>query len=132
MSNDTFHISFKVVKPMPVKEINNWEDKVVFGIARETLDFTNTKQHFPHLSGTLQLASMSAGVKTLGKGIYGLGYDKEYGGENVSYGKDVWKKGPGTNWTNKRTLPQWYKSVYEKYRNEINQIALKNAEGELK
>ena len=128
MSNDTFQISFKVVKPLPVKEISNWEDKVVFGIARATLDFTNTRHHFPYLSGDLNRASMSAGVINISKGTYGLGYDNE----NVDYGKTVWKYGQGTNWTNKSTLPQWYKSVYNKYRNEINQVALKGAEGELK
>ena len=125
MSNDTFQISFKVVKPMPVKEISNWEDKVVFGIARATLDFTNSRRHFPYLTGELNRASMSEGVVRETKGTYHLGAKGvEYAPKVRNY-KDV-------NWTNKNTLPQWYKSVYEKYRNEINQVALKGAEGELK
>ena len=126
MSNGTFQISFKVIKPMPVKEISNWEDKVVYGIARATLDFTNTTRAFPYLTGNLQRASMSEGVRSKEKGTYYIG------AYNVPYGRTVWNYGSKTNWTNKSTLPQWYKSVYQKYMNEINSIALKNAESELK
>lgn len=124
--NDTFHISFKVVKPMPVKEISNWEDKVVYGIARTTLDFTNSMRHFPYLTGELQRASMSEGVVMETKGTYHLG------ARGVEYAPKVWNYGKNTNWTNKSTLPQWYKSTYNKYKDTINSIALKNAEGELK
>lgn len=125
MSNDTFQISFKVVKPLPVKEISNWEDKVVYGIARATLDFTNTRHHFPYLSGELNRASMSEGVVQETKGTYHLG------ARGVEYAPKVWNYN-NVNWTNKQTIPQWYKGVYNKYRNEINQVALKGAEGELK
>lgn len=125
MSNDTFHISFKVVKPMPVKELNRWEDKVIFGIARATLDYTNVRHHFPYLTGELNRASMSEGVVQEKPGTYHLG------ARGVEYAPKVWNY-KNVNWTNKQTLPQWYKSVYEKYRNEIIQDALKGAEGELK
>lgn len=125
MSNDTFQISFKVVKPLPVKEISNWEDKVVYGIARATLDFTNTRHHFPYLTGELNRASMSEGVVQEIKGTYHLG------ARGVEYAPKVWNYN-NVNWTNKQTIPQWYKGVYNKYRNEINQVALKGAEGELK
>ena len=124
--NNIFHISFKVVKPMPTKEISNWEDKVVFGIARTTLDFTNSMRHFPYLTGELQRASMSEGVVMETKGTYHLG------ARSVEYAPKVWYYGKNTNWTNKSTLPQWYKSTYNKYKDIINSIALKSAEGELK
>ena len=126
MSTGTFHISFKVVKPMPTKEISNWEDKVVYGIARATLDFTNTTHAFPYLTGNLNRASMSEGVRQLEKGTYYIG------AYNVPYGRKVWEYGNKTNWTNKATLPQWYKSVYNKYRDSINSVAIKQAESELK
>lgn len=125
MSNDTFQISFKVVKPMPVKQISAWEDKVVFGIARAVLDYTNVRHHFPYLTGELNRASMSEGVVQEKKGTYHLG------ARGVEYAPKVWKY-KDVNWTNKQTIPQWYKGVYEKYRNEINQDALRGAEGELK
>ena len=126
MSNDTFQISFKVVKPMPTKEISNWQDKVVYGIARATLDMTNSVHAFPYLTGNLNRASLSEGVRTEGKGTYYIG------AYNVPYGRTVWNYGSKTNWSNPKTMPQWYKSVYNKYRDTINQTALKNAESELK
>lgn len=132
MSNDTFQISFKVVKPLPVKEISNWEDKVVYGIARTTLDFTNSKKAFPWRTGTLNLASMAAGVSKFGEASYGLGYSKEYNGVSVNYGKKVYEYPQSTNWSRSSTIAHWYKGVYDRYRNEINQVALKGAEGELK
>ncbi len=126
MSKDTFKISFEVVKPMPVKEISNWEDKVVYGIARATLDFTNSSHHFPYLTGELNRASMNEGVVQETKGTYHLG------ARGVEYAPKVWNYGQNTNWTNKQTLPKWYVSVYNKYRDTINEAALKNAESELK
>ena len=122
----TFHISFEVVKPMPVKKISNWQDKVVFGIARATLDLTSGLHHFPYLTGELSRASMAEGVGQISKGTYYLG------ARGVEYAPKVWKYGYGTKWTNKNTLPQWYESVYKKYREFINDRAVKNAEGELR
>lgn len=124
--SDTFHISFEVIKPMPTKQISKWEDKVVFGIARATLDFTNSMQHFPYLSGKLNRASMAEGVVQESFGTYHLG------AKGVEYAPKVWGYGNDTNWTNKKTLPQWYNAVYKKYRDTINSVALKNAESELK
>lgn len=124
--SDTFKISFKVIKPLPVKEISNWEDKVVYNVARTVLDFTNTMHHFPYLTGDLNRASMSEGVVQEVKGTYHLG------AKGIEYAPKVWNYGSTTNWTNPSTLPQWYNSVYQKYQDTINDIALKNSEGELK
>lgn len=130
MSN-TWNITFKVVKPLPVKQLQKWEDKVVYGMARATLDFTN-KNAFPEKTGTLRRASMAAGVKTVGRMTYGLGYSEEYDGESVDYGKIVYKYGPGTHWTNKSTVPHWYDGVFKKHKSNIMQDALNIAKSELK
>ena len=124
--SDTYSISFKVIKPMPVKEIKEWEDVVVFGIARATLDFTNQRHHFPYLTGKLETASMDEGAVQETKGTYHLG------ARGVEYAPKVWNYGASTNWTNPNTLPKWYNATYNKYRNEINEAALKNAEKVLK
>lgn len=124
--SDTFKISLQVVRPMPVKEIAKYEDKVVYGIARGVLDRTNYLRHFPYLTGKLQRASMAEGVVEETKGVYHLG------AKGVEYAPKVWKYGNDTNWTNKRTLPQWYNAVYNKYREQINQDALNNAIREIK
>lgn len=124
--SDTFSISFKVVKPMPVDKISNWEDKVVFGIARGTLDYTNSKNNFPYRTGALNRASMSEGVVKEKKGTYHLG------ARGTKYAPAVWRMGANTNWTNKQTLPQWYNSVFKRYHTNIVNNALDNAKGELK
>lgn len=121
-------VSIEVTRPLPVDKIENWQDKVVFGMARATLDFTNTKQHFPRLTGALQEGSMATGVVTINKKTYGLDYDKT----TTTYAPIVWQYGKNTNWTNSNTLPQWYYSVFDRYTNEIVEVAVKNAESELK
>lgn len=118
-------VSVQVTKDLPVNQINAWQDKVVYSMTRATLDFTNSKRHFPYLTGALNQASMAQGV---------VGNNKTYtlGARGVTYAPAVWKYGEGTNWTNPSTLPQWYASVFERYKNEIIQLAVKNAESELK
>lgn len=120
------HCEIVINKEIPIAQIKNWEDKVVYGIARKTLDFTNSGEHFPYLTGELARASMNEGVVTLGKSNYGLG------ARGVEYAPRVWTYGEGTNWTNKNTLPQWYMSVFEKYKNEILEDAIKSANSEVK
>lgn len=114
-----------VVKDIPKSEIKNFQDKVIMGIARKTLDFTNTQKHFPYLTGALNDASMGAGVMKLGYAEYGLGTDG-----TINYAPYVWemgRDGKNVNWTRKSTIPQWYVGVFEKYRNEILEDAIKNA-----
>lgn len=108
-------------KELPTDKIKQWEDKVIYGIARKTLDFTNTNEHFPYLTGALSRASMNEGVMTIAKGTYGLG------AKGVEYAPKVWTYGTGTKWTNKNTIPQWYMGVFEKYKNEILQDAINSA-----
>lgn len=113
-------------REIPIAQIKKWEDRVVYGIARKTLDFTNSGEHFPYLTGELARASMNEGVVTLGNSNYGLG------ARGVEYAPRVWRYGEGTNWTNKNTIPQWYMGVFEKYRNEILEDAIKVANNEVK
>lgn len=124
----SYSVQIEIVKDLPVEQIKKWEDKVVYSLARETLDFTNTKRYFPRRSGDLQNSSMSCGVVNLGNMSYGLSYDEG----TAYYTKYVWKMGEGTNWTNDNTLPQWYMSTFSKHKTELVQLAIKNAESELK
>lgn len=118
-------VSVRIKKDLPVAKLKKWQDKVVMGIARATLDFTNMGNHFPYLTGALNHASMSQGV---------LGSNRTYylGARGVNYAPVVWNYGNGTNWTNKRTIPQWYMGVFQKYKTEILQNAIKNAGRELR
>lgn len=121
--SDTFTISFKVIKGMPITQIAKWQDNVIYGIARKTLDITNTNSHFPYRTGDLQRASMSEGVVKEEPGTYHLG------ARNTKYAQYVWEMN-GVNWTNKKTLPQWYRTVYSKYNDVIMNSAIQYAKKE--
>ena len=116
----------EIIKELPKDKIKQWEDKVVYMLSRKTLDFTDSNEHFPYLTGKLAEASTNEGVIQLGNLTYGLG------ARGVEYAPKVWQYGENTNWTNKKTLPQWYMSVFEKYKNEILQDAIKTSINEVK
>ena len=116
----------EIIEELPKDKIKQWEDKVVYMLSRKTLDFTDSNEHFPYLTGKLAEASMNEGVIQLGNLTYGLG------ARGVEYAPKVWQYGENTNWTNKKTLPQWYMSVFEKYKNEILQDAIKTSINEVK
>ena len=122
----TFGVEIHIVKPLDVKSINDYMDKCVFGIARATLDFTNTGHHFPYLTGELNRASMSEGVIKEGFGTYHLG------ARGVDYAPKVWNYSQSTNWTNPSTYTQWYMTEFNKDKNVIVESAIKQAKGTLK
>lgn len=125
MSNQGIQVEVKIVKDLPVKEINNYIDKVVFGIARATLDFTNTGHHFPYRTGNLNRASMAEGVVKEANGTYHLGAN------GAEYAPKVWNY-TNVNWTNKSTYPQWYITEFEHDKNVIVENAIKATLGGLK
>lgn len=114
-----------VINDIPKEQISGWEDKVIYSVARKTLDFTDSGHHFPYLTGELNRASMSEGVLRLGDKEYGLG------AKGVEYAPKVWQYGTGTKWTNPDTIPQWYMGVFEKYKSEIMEDAVNTAKREL-
>ena len=122
----TFGVEIHIVKPLDVKAINEYMDKCVFGIARATLDFTNTGHHFPYLTGELNRASMSEGVIKEGFGTYHLG------ARGVDYAPKVWNYSQSTNWTNPSTYAQWYMTEFNKDKNVIVESALRQVKGTLK
>lgn len=122
----TFSVEIHIVKPLDVKSINDYMDKCVFGIARATLDFTNTGHHFPYLTGELNRASMSEGVIKEGFGTYHLG------ARGVDYAPKVWNYSQSTNWTNPSTYAQWYMTEFNKDKNVIVESAIRQAKGTLR
>lgn len=119
------NVSVEIKRDLPIDQLKKWQDKVIYSMARATLDFTNSANHFPYRTGELNRASMAQGVEG-NNGTYFLG------ARGVNYAPRVWEYGPNTNWTNSKTLPQWYTSVFSKYKNEIVNLAIKNSESELK
>ena len=122
----TFGVEIKVIKPLDTKAIDNYMDKCVFGIARATLDFTNTGHRFPYLTGELNRSAMAEGVVKEMNNTYHLG------ARGVDYAPKVWNYPQSTNWTNPNTYAQWYMTEFQKDKNVIVESAINQAKGVLK
>ena len=110
--------------PGKKKEVLEASDKIMYSIARQTLDRT-----FPHIpmskrKGVVHMrqTSMSAGVRG-SNGNY-------YIGSYTNYAKYVWVMPRNTNWTEPGTFGKWYQEIYTKQKKSIVGIAIK--ENELK
>lgn len=116
------NVKVEIPKGLPIEELNQYVDDVVFNAARMTLDLTNSKQHFPYLTGKLNRAAMAEGIRTLGNRTYGLGAD------GVEYAPAVWKyPQKGTNWTNPETYAQWYITEFKNDKELIMTRAIESA-----
>lgn len=106
-------INFKITKDIPVKEITNFEKKVVYNTAVYTREYTKGASAYPYLSGRLQRTEIAAPI--VGSGMtYGLT-------AGVDYAVSVWNY-KNVNWTNSSTQPQWYASIFSKhYASIVNQ-----------
>lgn len=120
-----YSINVKVIKELPVEKINRYTDRVVYSIARNTLDLTVSNKAFPYLTGDLQRDSMANGVINTGHLSYSLG------ARNIKYAPKVWTY-TNVKWTNPNTQPQWFVSVYKKYEHNIVERAIHTAEEVLK
>lgn len=113
-------IEFKWIKPLPEKQINKYEDRVVYNCAVYTREFTKGTSSFPRLTGTLERAEIASPI---------IGSNKTYaltGG--VEYTKYVWRMS-GVNWTNPSTKPQWY---YTNFKNHSEKIVSQAASAAVK
>jgi len=120
-----YGIQVKVIKDLPVEKLNKFKDRVIYSIARNTLDMTASTKAFPYLTGTLERDSMANGVINTGQYKYSLG------AKNIKYAPKVWTY-TNVKWTNPSTQPQWFVSVYKKHEHDIVTRAIKTAEEVLK
>jgi hypothetical protein len=99
------NVSIQIVKDLPIKQINQFQDKVVYNCAVNTRELTKSLRAYPYLSGKLEQNEIAAPI---------TGSNKEYGlSAGVGYATHVWKM-KNANWTNPSTEPQWYQSVFRK------------------
>ena len=117
-------IQVKITKDLPKEQIKDFEDKVVHFAAIFTREYTKGMMAYPHLKGELEQQEIKAPIKRVGHAAYTLL-------DGVDYAKYVWKM-TDVNWTNPRTQPQWYKSVYKAREKTIISKAETKALGELK
>lgn len=115
-------VEIDIPRQLPIRELDNYIDDVVFNTARVTLDFTNSKKRFPYLTGELNKASMAEGVVSDGNKTYHLG------ASGVDYAPIVWEyPQKGTNWTNPDTYAKWYMTEFENEKEQIMNQAVDNA-----
>ena len=93
----------KIIKDIPKKQIDQFEDRVVYFSAIGTREYTKGKRAYPYLTGKLERAEVASPV---------TGSNKEYSLlAGTNYAKYVYRmKNP--HWTNKSTLPQWYHTAF--------------------
>ena len=110
-----------------LEKIENLPDKVVYKIARKTLDYTN-----PHIpmsrglptSGQLRRDTMAYGVRG-SNGDY-------YIGSPTRYANRVWNlNDQTTNWTTPQTHSKWFLYALKRYQksivdNSINEVNKEN------
>ena len=123
-------ISVKMTYPKDIAKdkLDKYEDMVIKGVARITLDYTNSKNRFPRLTGALQEASVAGGVKQIAPKVYGLGTDG-----SVDYAKYVWGfPQKGTHWTNPQTYTKWYATEFKNEHELIMRQAINNAHRNIK
>ena len=104
------NVEIKWVKDIPKKQINQFEDRVVYDMAVYTREYTKGTSAFPRLTGDLERQEIAAPI---------VGSNKSYGlTSGVDYAKYVWNMN-NVNWTNKSTKPQWY---YTQFKNSAEKI----------
>ena len=104
------------------KLINQYPDKVVYQIARMTLDLSYTTIPLSKRknAGKLRQSSTNAGVRGSNK--------KYYIGSYTDYAKYVWvMPDESTHWSTPGTHSKWYKRYWEKTgKNIINTVVERN------
>lgn len=115
-----------------LKEIKGLPDKVMYEMARRTLDVT--KIHIPmsatpRHSGTLRKTTMDMGVK----GEPGDYYITSIGSPTRGYANRVYNMNDSsTNWTTPDTHSKWFEYSLKRYKEVIVNDAINKARKELK
>lgn len=114
-------VNVEIPRNLPIRELDRYIDYTVYNMARITLDYTNSRQRFPYLTGELNRAAMAEGVVAEGGKSYHLG------ASGVDYAPDVWDYPQSTNWTNPSTYAQWYMTEFKNEKELIVKRAVENA-----
>ena len=96
-------VEVKIVKEIPEKQIDMFEDKVVYYTTIATREYVKSRHGYPRLSGKLEREEIVAPI-TGGNKTYNLL-------TGVSYAKQVYNY-HNVNWTNPNTIPHWYYTAF--------------------
>ena len=121
--NVTMGAEVKIIKDLPKKQIDYFEDRVVYNTAVLTREYTTGARAYPYLSGKLEMAESGSNI---------TGSKKEYGLlAGVDYAKYVYNF-KNVHWTNKSTKPQWYHTIFKSRSNTIIAGAVARSMKEIK
>lgn len=98
------NIEVKVIKGIPVQQIDKFEDRVVYNTALFTREYVKARNAYPYLTGKLARSEIASPI-TGSRKTYGLT-------SGVDYAKYVWAM-KDVNWTNPSTKPQWYYTAFK-------------------
>lgn len=116
-------VEIEFIKDIPIKQINEFQDRVVYDVALYTREFTKNDNAFPYLTGELMRSEVALPIMGSNK-VYSLG-------AGVDYAKYVWKM-ENANWANPSTQPKWYAREFEKHHANIVGLAISNSLKEIK
>lgn len=117
------NVEIKIIKDIPTKQIESFEDRVVYDVAVETREMTKGLRAYPYLSGELERQEIAEPI---------IGSNKEYGlSAGVDYAKYVYAY-DNANWTNPNTEAHWYHTVFDKRKATIVTEAVAKALKEFK
>ena len=98
------NIEVKIIKGIPVEQIDKFEDKVVYNTAVSTREYVKGRNAYPYLTGLLRRSEIAEPV---------LGNNKEYSlTAGTDYAPAVWNYN-NVKWTNPSTKPQWYYTAFK-------------------
>lgn len=104
------NIEIEFTKELPIEQIKQFGDRVVYNVALGTREETKGLRAYPYLSGELERTEIAEPI---------MGSNEEYSLlAGVDYAITVWKM-ENANWTNPSTEPQWYATVLNKHKETI-------------
>ena len=116
-------VEIKMLENLPTEKIDKYVDLVVYGVARNTLDYTMAENRFPYKTGNLQRSSMAQEIRQEQNGTYCL--DVPVGAEYAMY---VWNMPQETtNWTNPDSYSEWFLTTFQNKKEVITQQAVSTA-----
>lgn len=84
-----------------MKNLKQLPDKIVYEIARQTLDRVGSMKITPYKTGRMENSMFSNGVKKSNSSIYTIG-------NYTKYAQYVYKKPQNTKWTNPNSKSKWF------------------------
>ena len=97
-------------------KLKNANDKVVYAIARQTLDMVGSSKATAYLTGETERSMYARGVQKDSQGYY-IGNFTDYASRVYAMDR--------ANWTNPQTQPHWFHSIWKQYGDMITDNCLR-------